>query len=931
MSGYETLNYPQSESLLERITFKPDLLHVHNLHGNYFDLRELEKLSRRLPVVLTLHDAWLLAGHCAHSFSCVRWKTGCGSCPRLDIYPEILADNSRNNLRFRVELFSRSRLWVATPSQWLMDKVRASRIWPHVMGTKVIPNGFDLSVFTPGDKMEARRRLDLPQDKTILLFSANGIRSNVWKDFASMRLVLARLGALMERPPLLLALGETGEDEQLGAARISFRPFEPDGSKVADYYRAADLYLHMSLADTFPNVIAEALCCGLPVGATAVGGILEQVRSLAPLAGCEAQRRGPANGLLVASGDVEGMAGNLAELLTQPGLLSFLSANALEDRALYSHERMTGDYLDWFEEILHSQKSEAGMSDSKGPRISGWRDSLSEALAEGRPVNRVFGLNRGMPIDRHYIERFLACHAADLRGRALEISEPTYTQRFGGERVTQAQVLTAASDRSPADFKGDIADPATLPADAFDTMILVQTLHCIYDVKAALAGARRALKPGGVLLATLPGITQVSRYDMDRWGDFWRMTSKAAGRLFAEVFHEDEVEVTCFGNAAAATAFLNGLAVEDMPEELLDLWDPDYEMLIGVRVRKRPATGGRTGSARLRLPFDPPVILMYHRVADLASDPQCLAVSPSRFDDHMRLLSSLGRPVALENMAAIMEEGQLPERAFVVTFDDGYEDNLTQAKPVLEHYGIPATVFVTAGMVGGDREFWWDELERLLLLPGRLPDRFSVTLESGETTVELGAHTELDEKTWRDLAAWTVLDETDPTPRHTLYRLLHRLIYQIGDDATRQSVLHFVRSWAGREATGRLTHRVLGPKQIGRLAEGGLVEVGAHTLTHPVLSALGAAEQRREILESRRLLEEWAGRSVRAFAYPYGGEGSFTDETVGMLKEAGFHSAAATFTGAVRRTDRLFALPRLCVRNWSAEELRHQIEACRAE
>ncbi|RIK70844.1 MAG: methyltransferase [Planctomycetota bacterium] len=202
------------------------------------------------------------------------------------------------------------------------------------------------------------------------------------------------------------------------------------------------------------------------------------------------------------------------------------------------------------------------------------------------PISRVFGLDRGTPIDRCYIERFLASQAGDIRGCVLEVADDAYTRRFGGERVTQREILFAPPGHRRATYIADLGAPRALPADAFDCMILTQTLHCIYGIKTAVENCRRALRPGGVLLATLPGISQISRYDMDRWGDFWRLTTASARRLFAEAFGASRVQLGAYGNALAATAFLHGLCAEELEPFELDHVDPDYELLITVRAEK---------------------------------------------------------------------------------------------------------------------------------------------------------------------------------------------------------------------------------------------------------------------------------------------------------------------------------------------------------
>jgi len=140
------------------------------------------------------------------------------------------------------------------------------------------------------------------------------------------------------------------------------------------------------------------------------------------------------------------------------------------------------------------------------------------------PFSHVFGFDRGQPIDRYYIEVFLKKHSPDIHGRVLEIGDSGYTHKFGGDRVTRSDVLHAVPGNPQATIVGDLSTGECIPENVFDCMILTQTFLVIYDVQAAVVNAHCALKAGGVLLATFPGISQISRYDMDRWGDYWRFT-----------------------------------------------------------------------------------------------------------------------------------------------------------------------------------------------------------------------------------------------------------------------------------------------------------------------------------------------------------------------------------------------------------------------
>lgn len=208
------------------------------------------------------------------------------------------------------------------------------------------------------------------------------------------------------------------------------------------------------------------------------------------------------------------------------------------------------------------------------------------SLTRPEPASEVFGLDRGTPVDRHYIERFLAAQAERIRGRALEIGDATYTRRFGAA-TTGIDVLHAVDGNAEATIVGDLQDSATLPAGAFDCILLIQTLQFVACPAAALASCRRALAPGGSVLATVPGISQISRYDEDRWGDFWRFTERGARALFGTAFLDEELEVEAHGNAASACAFLQGLAAHELPAAVLDARHRDYPLIVTVVATRR--------------------------------------------------------------------------------------------------------------------------------------------------------------------------------------------------------------------------------------------------------------------------------------------------------------------------------------------------------
>src|SRR5215208_975457 len=207
------------------------------------------------------------------------------------------------------------------------------------------------------------------------------------------------------------------------------------------------------------------------------------------------------------------------------------------------------------------------------------------SLGRVNPISRHFGFDRGNCIDRFYIEDFLSTNASDINGRVLEIADNEYTKQFGGNRVTQSDVLHVQG--SPrATIVADLTRADNVPSNSFDCMIITQTLQFIYDTRAAIATMHRLLKPGGVLLSTCPAISQIRRIEMDQGGEYWRFTTMSAKQLFAETFG-DSVTVQAYGNVFAAVAFLHGLAQEDIDLAKLKPHDADYEVLVTVRAVKQ--------------------------------------------------------------------------------------------------------------------------------------------------------------------------------------------------------------------------------------------------------------------------------------------------------------------------------------------------------
>ena len=202
------------------------------------------------------------------------------------------------------------------------------------------------------------------------------------------------------------------------------------------------------------------------------------------------------------------------------------------------------------------------------------------------PISRVFAFDRGTPIDRIYIEDFLEKNKDLVRGVTCEIADNTYSKKYGSN-IEKFEILHYTNDNKDATIIGDLTNLATIPQCKVDCFILTQTLNFIYDFKSAIAGLHYMLKDGGVGLITVAGISQISRYDMDRWGDYWRFTDLSIKKAFEEIFGEGNVDVETYGNVLATTAFLQGISAEELTKKELFYKDKDYQMTITIKAVKR--------------------------------------------------------------------------------------------------------------------------------------------------------------------------------------------------------------------------------------------------------------------------------------------------------------------------------------------------------
>jgi glycosyltransferase involved in cell wall biosynthesis len=337
LSGVEDFNYPFSLNLLDE-EWKPDIIHAHNLHGDYFDLRAFESIGKHLPIVWTLHDTWAFTGHCAYFVDCKRWLSGCGHCPDLKRPPSILLDATAKNYQTKKMIYEKSRFSVATPSRWLMSNVERSILKDKEK--RVIPNGVDLSIFKQGNKQFARLALGLPEDAFICLYVTSfGAQTNPYKDYTTISRAVEILNSVS---PDIFFICVGGSMQQTRQSHSLFTGYIDDRKLMALYYQASDVLLHAAHAESSGLVISEAMACGTVVVATAVGGITEQIEN-------------GQTAFLVARKDADEMARIILLLQKKPPLLAKISLNASQTaQNRFSLDSQTLQYLDWFHDLVKS-------------------------------------------------------------------------------------------------------------------------------------------------------------------------------------------------------------------------------------------------------------------------------------------------------------------------------------------------------------------------------------------------------------------------------------------------------------------------------------------------------------------------------------------------------------------------------------------------
>lgn len=332
-----------------------------------------------------------------------------------------------------------------------------------------------------------------------------------------------------------------------------------------------------------------------------------------------------------------------------------------------------------------------------------------------------------------------------------------------------------------------------------------------------------------------------------------------------------------------------------------------------VRIRKRFSSRGH--------------ILMYHSIGEGEMDPWRMQVTSGHFEEHLQVIKRIARPVSMTELVSMHREGRIQPNSLAITFDDGYANNSTKAKPLLEKTDLPATVYAVPGFIRGGKPFWWNQLEQIVLKPGKLPREIQLTLGGKDFRWRLGEAAEYSgdqARADRNRHPWGA----DPGTRLGFYFSLWNALFKEHPSRHRQ-LIEEIRQWAGiPELDQPEDHRPMSPAQLADLAKGGLIEVGGHTANHTNLAALSLELQEREILEGKQDLEAITGRPVGGFAYPFG---QYTQDTVALLAQKGFQHACTIQQESLWSGNSLLELPRWEVRDCDGEAFERNLTRWLAE
>ena len=518
-------------------------------------------------------------------------------------------------------------------------------------------------------------------------------------------------------------------------------------------------------------------------------------------------------------------------------------------------------------------------SDVRGLRADpDWGDFKGAA-----PISAFWGFDRGTPVDRFFIESFLSRHAPDIRGHVVEVKDDGYTRRLG-HHLTCVDVIDVDAGNPHATIVVDLTHPSEVPKGVADCFILTQTLHLLFDIKGAIASAARLLKPGGVLLCTIPCLSRLEAGTEQDGSDWWRLTPSAVEELFWQAFPSGQVQVSPVGNLKTCAAFLQGLATEELSAEDLDAHDPAYPLLCTVRAVAAPESPVRRYTPEHA--DGAGVVLLYHRIGSFSPDVHAIARNLESFIADIEWLSQTCRVMPLADLVDRAREGNLPHRAVSLTFDDGYVEHAETIGPLLARHGLPATFFVNTALLEEPGEQWWDEVERIFLVEGTA--RGPLVVEGLDSLA---------------------LDVAEARGRRLAHDRVFSLMYaQTAQQRSR--TMSQLRAWRGGAPNPRTAYTVSTAAQLRSLADLPGITIGAHSVNHLAMPLHGREIQLFEAVSCRRTLEKLLQRQVNAFAYPYGAHDA---ATMDVVREAGYRLAVTVEPGATRASSLPLRVPRVDV------------------
>jgi peptidoglycan/xylan/chitin deacetylase (PgdA/CDA1 family) len=316
------------------------------------------------------------------------------------------------------------------------------------------------------------------------------------------------------------------------------------------------------------------------------------------------------------------------------------------------------------------------------------------------------------------------------------------------------------------------------------------------------------------------------------------------------------------------------------------------------------------------------LVLMYHRVAEVPCDPWQLCVTPNHFEQQLDVLKRTAAVITAGELSRRLNARTLPKRSIVITFDDGYADNFTQAQPLLKKHGLPATLFLSTAAVDSDREFWWDELQRIVLQPGTLPEFLQVESDGKVRNWTLGTETGYSATAWDRHRHWRATS-TPNINRERLYVELWQILRRMTAE-DQQELLNQLAAWSGQSRRAREEYRSLTELELRQMIVDGVFEIAAHTVNHPALSTLSPVAQAREIQTGKEWIESRTGKAVMDFAYPYG---DYSSDTVEITRRLGFRTGFTTREDTVMQATPACELPRYAVQNWTGDQLADRLRS----